>query len=81
LQPGGVDGNRILDQRTASFIRRDVMEHAQQALTEDEFKSAVRRIRERKERERKEREKTIAGTEPRPSGVTGSGSTSSTTPR
>jgi len=79
LQPGGVDGNRILDQRSASYIRRDVMEHAQQALTEDEFKTAVRRIRERKERERQEREKTVAGGEPRPSGVTG-GSTS-TTPR
>ena len=79
LQPGGVDGNRILDNRNAAGIRRDVLEHAQMALTEDEFKTRVRRIRERKEREKQEQSKTVAGA---PSGVTsGSSSTSSTTPR
>jgi hypothetical protein len=62
LQPGGVDGNRVIEGRNAAFIRRDVLEHAQRSIREDEFKAAVRRIRERKERERREQEKTIAAT-------------------
>ena len=60
LQSGGVSAQRVSDQRTASFIRQDIMQHAQQALNEDEFRQAVKRIRERKERERKDREKGAA---------------------
>lgn len=60
LQSGGVSSQRVSDQRTASFIRQDIIQHAQQSVNEDEFRAAVKRIRERKERERREREK--AGT-------------------
>jgi hypothetical protein len=58
LQSGGVSSQRVSDQRTASFIRQDIMEHAQNSVNEDEFRVAVKRIRERKERERREREKS-----------------------
>lgn len=60
LQSGGVSAQRVADQRSAMFMRQDIMEHAQQALNEDEFRQAVKRIRDRKERERKEREKGAA---------------------
>ena len=60
LQTGGVSSQRVSDQRTASFIRQDIIDHAQQSLNEDEFRAAVKRIRDRKERERKEREKALA---------------------
>lgn len=48
-------------QRNDAWIRRDIMEHAQSALTEDEFRDAVRRIRERKEKERREQQKEKQG--------------------
>jgi hypothetical protein len=40
----------------------DLQLHAQQAVSEDEFRDAVRRIRERKEKERrdKDKDKTVA---------------------
>lgn len=41
-----------IEARSLAYIRRDIMEHAQQAINEDEFRAAVKRIRERKERER-----------------------------
>lgn len=44
-----------IDVRTAAYIRRDVLENAQRSVSEDDFKAAVKRIRERKERERKEK--------------------------
>jgi hypothetical protein len=48
-------GKSPVDLRTAAYIRRDVLENGQRAVSEDEFKAAVKRIRERKERERKEK--------------------------
>lgn len=54
---GGVDGDRIIRGRNADWIRQDILEHAQ-GLSEDDFRAAVRRIRERKEREREEQKKT-----------------------
>lgn len=51
------NGSSPVEQREQAYIRRTVMEHAQEAVTEDAFRDAVRRIRERKERERKEQEK------------------------
>ena len=41
--------------RSAAYIRRDVLENAQRAVSEDEFKAAIKRIRERKERERRQK--------------------------
>jgi hypothetical protein len=50
---GGVDGRRIIEGRNASWIQNDIYTHSQ-GLSEDDFRAAVRRIRERKEREEKE---------------------------
>lgn len=44
-----------IDARSAAYIRRDIFENAQRSISEDEFKAAVKRIRERKDRERAER--------------------------
>jgi hypothetical protein len=52
---GGVDGNRIIQGRNATWIQNDIYSHAQ-GLSEDDFRAAVKRIRERKDRERKEAE-------------------------
>ena len=43
-----------IEQRSLAYIRRDIMENAQRSINEDEFRAAVKRIRERKERERRE---------------------------
>jgi hypothetical protein len=50
---GGVDGNRIIQSRNANWIQNDIYTHSQ-GLSEDDFRAAVKRIRERKEREKKE---------------------------
>lgn len=50
---GGVDGRRIIDGRNADWIRQDIYEHSQ-GLSEEDFRTAIKRIRERKEREKKE---------------------------
>ena len=60
---GGVDGQRIIDNRGADWIRRDIDEHAR-GMSEDEFRAAVKRIRQRKEREREEEEKAKAKGKP-----------------
>jgi hypothetical protein len=52
---GGVDGSRIIQARNAAWIQNDIYTHSQ-GLSEDDFRAAVRRIRERKDRERKEQE-------------------------
>jgi hypothetical protein len=51
-----------IEQRSLAYIRRDVLENAQRSINEDEFRAAVKRIRERKERER--REGLLAGAQP-----------------
>jgi hypothetical protein len=49
-------GGSPIEARTAAYIRRDVLENAQRAISEDEFRDAVKRIRERKERERRQKQ-------------------------
>jgi len=46
----GVDGSRIIQARNANWIRDDIMSHSQ-GMSEDDFRAAVKRIRERKDRE------------------------------
>ena len=53
FKTGGVDGAALTRARNAAWIRDDIYSHAQ-GLSEDDFRAAVKRIRERKERERKE---------------------------
>lgn len=48
-----------VDARNQAWMRSDIMLHAQQSISEDEFRDAVRRIRERKEKERREKEKSV----------------------
>lgn len=45
-----------IEARSAGFIRRDVAENGQRAISEDEFRASVKRIRERKERERRQKQ-------------------------
>ena len=45
-----------IEARSLAYIRRDVLENAQRSISEDEFRAAVKRIRERKEREKRQRE-------------------------
>lgn len=53
LNAGG--GGSPIEARSVAYIRQDVMANAQRSVSEDEFRAAVKRIRERKERERRER--------------------------
>lgn len=52
---GGVDGARLRANRQADFIRDDIYSHSQ-GLSEDDFRAAIKRIRERKDKERQEAE-------------------------
>ena len=51
----GVDPQRLADQRQADYIRQDILLHSS-AMPEEDFKTAVRRIRERVDKEKKEKE-------------------------
>jgi hypothetical protein len=53
LNYAGVDGNRIIQARNSQWIQNDIYMHSQ-GMSEDDFRAAVRRIRERKEREKRE---------------------------
>ena len=46
-------------QRNAAYQRSDIYYHAQAAISEAEFRAAVKAIRERKEREQREKPKTV----------------------
>jgi hypothetical protein len=50
-----------IEARRDAYIRRDILENAQRSISEDEFRAAVKRIRERKERERKEKQLAADG--------------------
>jgi hypothetical protein len=56
---GGVDGTRLIQARNADWIRNDIYIHSQ-GLSEDDFRAAVRRIRERKDKEKAEAAKQKA---------------------
>jgi len=48
-------GRSPIDVRRDAYIRADILENAQRSISEDDFRAAVKRIRERKEREKKEK--------------------------
>ena len=52
---GGVDGSRIIQGRNAAWIQNDIYMHSQ-GMSEDDFRAAVKRIRERKEREKRDQD-------------------------
>jgi hypothetical protein len=55
----GVDGSRVIQARNSSWIQNDIYMHSQ-GMSEDDFRAAVRRIRERKEREKHDDDKDKA---------------------
>jgi hypothetical protein len=59
LLPMNQQGNPIAYEREKrlAMMRNEILEQASQAMNEDEFRRAVKAIRERKEKERKELEK------------------------
>ena len=59
--------NDPVTRRETAFRRGDILYHANRAASEDEFRRAVKRIRERKDRERAaERVENANGDEPKP---------------
>jgi hypothetical protein len=62
LLPLNVQGNptEIERGRALSYQRQDIQYHAQRAASDEEFKAAVKRIRERKERERRAAQEGVA---------------------
>jgi hypothetical protein len=63
LNFGGVDGRRLIENRNADWIRNDIWSHSQ-GLSEDDFRAAVKRIRERKDKEKKEADEAKARSQP-----------------
>ena len=55
----GNGGQSPVDVRSRAWMYSDIQMHAQQSISEDEFRDAVRRIRERKEKERRDKDKTV----------------------
>ena len=69
LPLNNIQGNPTFNSRDAAAIRFDVMYHGQQAITEDQFRESVKRIRERKEKEHQEElKKKAAGRDSSSSG-------------
>jgi hypothetical protein len=63
LNRGGVEGSRIIEARNAAWIQNDIYSHSQ-GMSEDDFRAAVKRIRERMDRERKDAGDTKATQSP-----------------
>jgi hypothetical protein len=55
----GNGGRSPVDLRSQAWMHDDILQHAQRAISEDEFRAAVRRIRERKEKERRDKDKPL----------------------
>ncbi|HYD51361.1 MAG TPA: hypothetical protein VEA99_01990 [Gemmatimonadaceae bacterium] len=66
LLPLNVQGNpQEMDrQRAQRYMRQDILFQANRAVSEDEFRDAVKRIRERKDRERREQERAAKDVRP-----------------
>jgi hypothetical protein len=56
MLPLNISGPSPIEARSAAYIRRDVLENGQRAISEDEFRAAVKRIRARKEREKRQKQ-------------------------
>jgi hypothetical protein len=56
LNRGGVEGSRIIEARNASWIQNDIYTHSQ-GMSEDDFRAAVKRIRERMDKEHADADK------------------------
>ena len=54
----------MLNDRRLAAVRADLLQHADREMNEDQFKQAVKEIRQRKDRERAERRKTRAQPQP-----------------
>jgi hypothetical protein len=59
LNRGGVEGSRIIEARNANWIQNDIYSHSQ-GMSEDDFRSAVKRVRERMDREHADADKDKA---------------------
>jgi hypothetical protein len=55
IRTGGADGAQLLRDRNSAWIQNDIYTHAQ-GLSEDDFRAAIKRIRERKDKEKREEE-------------------------
>ena len=53
LNPYGVNGEQLIQNRNAEWIRNDIYTHAQ-GMSQEDFDAAVKRIRARKDREKQE---------------------------
>ena len=53
LNPYGVNGEQLIQNRNASWIQNDIYSHAQ-GMSQEDFDAAVKRIRARKDREKRE---------------------------
>jgi hypothetical protein len=62
MQPNPIAMER---ERAGAWMRADIMYHAQAAMNEEQFRQAVRAIRDRKERERRQGQR-VAPTNPGP---------------
>lgn len=61
LLPINAQSNPSFNYRERAAIRWDIQYHAQRAITEDEFRKSVKRIRERMERERASERRAAGG--------------------
>lgn len=48
-----------IEGRRLAWIRQDILDNAQRSISEDEFRAAVKRIRERKEKEKRQRQLVV----------------------
>lgn len=66
LNPYGVNGEQLIQNRNAAWIQNDIYTHSQ-GMSQEDFDAAVKRIRARKDREKKEEQEAKAnGAKPSP---------------
>jgi hypothetical protein len=63
FKTGGADGAQLIRDRNAAWIQNDIFTHAQ-GLSEDDFRAAIKRIRERKDKEKREADDAKAKAQP-----------------